>query len=119
MKTANITIIKEHIPVKYLGEDKVEGLIIEDVRTHEKKTLTVKGIFPYIGADPAIAFLSGLVKTDENGYIRVDEHMASSIPGIFAAGDCIAKDLRQVVTACNDGAIAAQSAYQYIFHSKA
>lgn len=52
--------------------------------------------------------------TDEAGYITVDHAMMTPVPGVFAAGDVISKELRQVVTAVNDGAIAAQSAFKYI-----
>ncbi len=52
--------------------------------------------------------------TDEAGYIVVDHSMMTPVPGVFAAGDVISKELRQVVTAVNDGAIAAQSAFKYI-----
>ena len=58
--------------------------------------------------------VKGYVDLDETGYIKVNELMETSVPDVFAAGDVIVKDLRQIVTAANDGAIAAQSAYKYI-----
>jgi len=63
---------------------------------------------------PSTQFVRGLVDLDENGYILVDSHMNSSAKGIFACGDCIHKVLRQVVTACSDGATAAYCAHLYL-----
>ena len=51
---------------------------------------------------------------DEKGYVKVNERMETAVPGVFGAGDCVAKELRQVITACGDGAVAAMSAARYI-----
>ena len=72
------------------------------------------GIFPYIGLDPATSFLKELGILDERGYMIVDENCETKAKGIYGAGDVIAKKLRQVVTATNDGAIAAQHAFHEI-----
>ena len=58
--------------------------------------------------------IAGQVKTDERGYVYTDENMMTSVPGVFAAGDIRVKNLRQIVTAASDGAIAAQAALKYI-----
>ena len=63
---------------------------------------------------PNTSFVSKLGITNEQGYILVDNNMETKVKGIFAAGDCIEKTLRQVVTACSDGAIAGQKSYHYI-----
>lgn len=72
------------------------------------------GVFEYIGAVPATDAIKDLGITDRLGYIEADAHMATKVPGIFGAGDCIQKHLRQISTACADGAIAAQEAAAYI-----
>ncbi|MGM9913225.1 thioredoxin-disulfide reductase [Floccifex sp.] len=109
-----IKIITKHIPKEIVSENgKVSGIVLENVDTHETQTIPCSGIFPYVGQDPMTQSLKDLGVCDERGYVIVDKNMETCIPGIYAAGDVIQKDLRQVVTATNDGAIAAQ----HIFHS--
>ena len=81
--------------------------------TGEEMIVPCKGIFPYIGADPCTGFVDARI-LDERGYILANPDMSTAIKGIYGAGDCIKKDLRQVVTACNDGAIAANSIIKYL-----
>ncbi len=104
-----IGIIRKHVPEELcIGDDRITGLKIRNVETGEIRTVPCSGIFPYIGADPCTEFLDPAI-LDEKGYVITDENMATPIPGIYAAGDCIRKQLRQVVTACSDGALAANS----------
>lgn len=108
-----IHIIKKHIPKEILSENgKVSGILLENVDTKETMTLNCQGIFPYVGQDPMSQCLESLDVLDERGYVLVDKNMETKVKGIYAAGDVLQKDLRQVVTATNDGAIAAQ----HIFH---
>ena len=108
-----IHIIKKHIPKEILSENgKVSGILLENVDTQETMTLNCQGIFPYVGQDPMSQCLEGLDVLDDRGYVLVDKNMETKVKGIYAAGDVLQKDLRQVVTATNDGAIAAQ----HIFH---
>ena len=74
----------------------------------------MQNVFPYIGADPVTGFLEGLDVLDDKGYIRVDGHMRTSVPGLYGAGDVTDKFLRQIVTAVSDGAVAAQDALHII-----
>ena len=71
--------------------------------------IEAKAIFPFVVLDPVTDFVKDLCITDENGYILTDENMETKVKDIFAAGDVRQKTLRQVVTATNDGAIAAQA----------
>ena len=104
-----IEIITKHLPESLVIENnRIVGLNIKDVDSGEISKVDCNGIFPYIGADPCTDFLDASI-LDERGYIIANNDMSTAIPGIYAAGDCIKKDLRQVVTACNDGAIAANS----------
>ena len=104
-----IEIIYKHLPDSLLIEDdKIKGLNIRNVENNDIETIECDGIFPYIGADPCTSFLDSSI-LDEYGYVVVNDDMSTAIEGIYAAGDCIQKKLRQVVTACNDGAIAANS----------
>lgn len=110
-----IEIITKHIPVEILDNGMyVTGIVFENVDTKEKLTLDTDGIFPYIGQDPATDFLKNLNVLNDYGYMIVDEHMETKVKGIYGAGDVIEKDLRQVVTATSDGAIAAQHAFHQI-----
>ena len=110
-----IEVIRKHVPVEVTGENgKVCGIVLKNVETEEKMTLNVKAVFPYIGQDPGTSFVSHLDILDAQRYILTDEHMATKVPGIYAAGDVVAKTLRQVVTATSDGAIAAQSVFHYL-----
>ena len=104
-----IEIITKSIPKKLrIEEDRITGLVIENVESGEESIVPCKGIFPYIGADACTDFVDPAI-LDEKGYIITNPDMSTAIKGIYGAGDCIRKDLRQVVTACNDGAIAANS----------
>lgn len=97
-----------------LGTDKVEAIKICDVTSKEEKSISVDGVFVYIGKKPANDLVKQLVRVDEQGYIIVNQNMMTSHPGIFAAGDVRQTPLRQVVTAVGDGAIAAVMAEHYI-----
>ena len=109
MANEKIEVITKVIPEALrIEDDRITGLKIKNVETGETSTIDCAGIFPYIGADPCTDFLDQSI-LDEKGYIIVNSDMSTAIKGIYAAGDCIVKDLRQVVTACNDGAIAANS----------
>ena len=89
-------------------ERKVSGLVIEDSLTGELSTIKTNGIFPFIGLDPITEFVRDLGICNEQGYLIVDKNQETKVKGIFGAGDVIEKELRQVVTATNDGAIAGQ-----------
>ena len=108
-KKDNIDVIYHHTADGLLLEnDRVVGLTIKDTHTGETKTIECSGVFPYMGADPVTNFVNPEL-LDERGYIKTNDDMSTSITGIFAAGDCRVKGLRQVITACSDGAIAANS----------
>jgi thioredoxin reductase (NADPH) len=103
------TVVKE---IK--GENKVEELILENVKNAEKKRLKVEGCFIFIGMQPNSHLVKDLVALDEWGYIVTDNYCSTSVPGIFAAGDVRNNVLKQIVTAASDGAIAAVSAEKYV-----
>lgn len=97
-----------------VGTDSVEQIILRNVQTNKETTLAVDGVFVLVGLDPNTKFLAGSINLDEHGYIITDENMQTNIPGVFAAGDVRKKLLRQIVTACADGAIAAIAAQKHI-----
>lgn len=110
-----IKFVWDSVPVKIEGDDSgVSAVHIKNVKTGDRSVLDVKGIFIYIGYNPSVEFLKGLVNLNENNYIITDEYMSTSVPGIFAAGDVRAKPLKQIATAVGDGATAAVAAERYI-----
>ena len=110
----NVEVLYSHVVKEICGEDSVEKLILEDVKTGEKKELPVNGIFIAVGIHPDSELVKGIVDMDQAGYVIADETCVSSCPGIFAAGDVRKKPIRQVVTAVADGANAATSAGTYV-----
>lgn len=113
-KNPKIKFLWSHIVKAIEGEKKVERLILEDLKTQEEKVFPIDGVFIYIGLSPQTELFSSLLKLDPNGFIITDENMQTSVPGIFTAGDIRVKNLRQIVTALADGAIAATSAGKYL-----
>ncbi len=112
--TDNIEILYDTVPDSITGSDAVEGLNVHNVKTNETKTLTLDGVFIAVGTHPVTEYLKGILDMDEKGYIKADESCATSVPGIFAAGDVRTKALRQIVTAASDGANAVTSAQEYL-----
>lgn len=113
----NINLITDHVVLKVLGTEdkkKVGKLEIQNIKTKEISEITTDALFPYIGSDPVTKFVKDLDICDSNGYIIVNDKCQTKIPGLYAAGDVIAKNLRQIVTAVNDGAIAAQYLINFI-----
>ncbi|HQG30291.1 MAG TPA: FAD-dependent oxidoreductase, partial [Deltaproteobacteria bacterium] len=98
-----------------IGDTVVKGVRLSDSTDPSKKrTIDVDGVFIFTGNVPNTGFVRGLVACDKDGFIKVDAMMRTSAKGIFACGDCTEKLLRQVVTACGDGATAAFASEQYI-----
>ncbi|QIK68873.1 FAD-dependent oxidoreductase [Erysipelothrix sp. HDW6C] len=116
LNNPKINVIRKHIPTDYVVKDgKIGGMQFENLETGEKTVIEAQGVFPYIGAIPATSFLQGHEGVlDEEGYMIVDAHLQTNIPGVFGAGDVIQKNLRQIVTATSDGAITAQNAFHFI-----
>ncbi len=111
----NIPVIWDSVVERIEGKGKVERIIIRNVKTGETKEMEVDGVFIAIGIQPQTEIASKLgVEMDSYGYIKVDKRQATNVDGVFAAGDCCDNPLKQVVTACGDGAVAAYSAYEYI-----
>lgn len=110
----NIKLMPRHIPLAIKGERRVGALTVKNLDTDETYDLEVSGVFEAIGLIPDNGVFAELAATDENGYILTDEEMRTGTEGLFAAGDTRRKHLRQIVTACSDGAVAATSAHHYL-----
>ncbi len=112
-KNNKIEILWDSTVDSYIGNNLIEGVRLNNVKTGEKTDLSVSGVFLFIGWFPNTGFIQDVEK-DSNGFIKTDENMQTAIPGLFAAGDCRVKSFRQVVTAVGDGAIAADSIEKYL-----
>ena len=110
----NVEVLWSHVVEEICGEDMTESLQIKDVKTGELKNLPVAGIFVAVGIVPQTEIYKGLVDMNQGGYVIAGEDCATSVPGIYAAGDLRAKNLRQIITAVADGANAATSAWGYM-----
>jgi thioredoxin reductase (NADPH) len=110
----NVSLKLEHIPVSINGDKGVESITIEDVKTKERNTIPVKGVFVFVGIKPQTSFLHNVEK-DELGFIKADPYtLMSSMPGVFCAGDSHSKKLLQVATAVGEGALAATAAEEFV-----
>lgn len=106
----NIELILSGVVEDIIGEQKVEAVKIKNLVSGESSVIDVSGVFVAVGRIPNTKLFEGQLDLDDNGYIRCDAFGKTSVNGVYAAGDIISKALRQVVTACSDGAIAAESA---------
>jgi thioredoxin reductase (NADPH) len=100
------------------GNQVVRSVLIKNVKTGEIKEFNTDGIFLFVGLIPRTQFLKGLIQMNEEGYIITDENCETSAKGIYAAGDCRKKLLRQISTAVGEGATAAFAAEKYLESKK-
>ena len=110
----NVKIILGATVKKYLGDKELRGITIEDAKTGEVSDIELDGLFLAVGLVPQNGVFEGVIELDERGYIKAGEDTLTSTEGIFAAGDCRTKRIRQVATAAADGAVAAVSACDFI-----
>ena len=84
--------------LEIVGDTKVEGVHFKSTQNGEETTVKCDGVFEYIGLTPTTDCFKDLDVLNKFGYVEVDERMATKVPGIFGAGDCVTKNLRQVIT---------------------
>lgn len=113
-----IDFIMESKIIEFIGNEKLERVKIQNQRTNEITEMNIDGVFIFIGYVPNTEKLKGIVELNQWNEIIVDKNMATNIPGVFAAGDSIAKRFRQVTTAVADGTIAALAASEYVNNLK-
>lgn len=114
MNAENVEFKWDSTVTELLHEDKITGVKIKNVKTGEESIIDCDGVFVSVGRKPATDFLGSQLDLDESGYIIADETTKTSIPGVYAVGDIRTKQLRQVVTAVSDGAMAVHSAEEYL-----
>lgn len=108
-----VTIYPYQDVLEFMGEEKLSGVRFRSTKTGEERSVSCDGVFEFIGLEPTTEFAEKLGVLDR-GYVTADRNMHTAVPGVFAAGDCTVKTLRQVITACGDGAIAAEEAAHYV-----
>ncbi len=113
---SNIEILWNKIVIEIKGGDFIEEAILQDTKTNIKTTLRINALFVAIGYKPNTQIIRGLADLDYQGFIITDSEMRTSCEGLFAAGDCIKKTVRQLITCAAEGAVAAMSAHSYIKH---
>lgn len=110
----NIEIIYTSTVTAVIGGDSLTAIEIENAETKERKRIETDGLFVAVGLIPDTKEFAGAVALNEYGYVKADETCATDIPGVFTAGDCRTKEIRQISTAVSDGAVAALAAVRYI-----
>ena len=106
----NVEFIWNSQVSELLGDEKLSGVKLRNVLSGEEQELQLDGLFISIGRQPATELFRGQLELDEGGYIVADESTRTSIPGVYAVGDVRTKEVRQIVTAAADGAVAAHYA---------
>ena len=113
-KKENIEFVLHGVVTSLLADERLKGVEITDTRTEEKRHLALEGLFIAIGQLPANQAFAKFVDLDTTGYIAAGENCRTKTPGIFTAGDCRTKGVRQLATAAADGAVAGLAASEYI-----
>ncbi len=114
MQTENVEFRWNSVITELLHDEKLTGVRLENVKTGEQELLPCDGVFVSVGRVPVTELVQGQLELDAGGYVVADETTATSIPGVYAVGDVRTKQLRQVVTAVADGAVAVHQAEQYL-----
>lgn len=109
-----VSFVWDSVVEEVLGDDKVAGVRVRNLKTGALTTLEADGVFPYIGHIPNTWLFKDALELDENGYIVADERTRTRVPGVFAAGDVVDHVYRQAITAAGDGCKAAMEATWFL-----
>ena len=110
----NVELVLDSTVAGLSGEDRLGTVTVENKFSKERRELPVSGLFVAVGILPRTELVRGQIELDEGGFIVTDRNLQTSVPGVFAAGDVRDTPLRQVVTACADGAVAATKTIEYL-----
>ena len=113
-KNEKIEFVWDSVVKEIKGDNLVNTVVLENVKTKEISNLSVNGVFPYIGMTPNVENISGQLQQDARGFVVTDETMSTSVEGVFAIGDVRTTPLRQVITAAADAAVGAVYAVKYL-----
>jgi len=118
LSNPKIKMLWNSVVQRIKGDSIVRSIVIKNVKTGEIDEFNTEGVFLFVGVSPRTQFLKNLITFDEAGYIVTDENCETSIKGVFAAGDCRKRLLRQIATAVGDGATAAFATEKYLEERK-
>jgi thioredoxin reductase (NADPH) len=115
LKKSKVKLMLSAVIKEIKGDKTVKSIIVQDLKTKSAKEIPMDGIFVAIGTVPASELVRNIgAKVDEGGFIEVDREQMTSVPGVFAAGDCSNNKTKRIVTAAAEGSIAAEMAYEHI-----
>ena len=114
LESPKIEVIWNSEPRAFVGENQLEKLRIENVKTKEVRELATDGVFIFVGYTPRTDLVKGLVPLNEWGYVETQEDMSTQVPGVYVAGDIRSKRFRQITTAVADGTIAALAVQKFV-----
>jgi len=114
LESPRIEVIWNSEPRAFVGENQLEKLRIENVKTKEVRELATDGVFIFVGYTPRTDLVKGLVQMNEWGYVETQEDMSTEVPGVYVAGDIRSKRFRQITTAVADGTIAALAVQKFV-----
>lgn len=113
-KDPKISFLTNKVVEEITGESTVTGIRLKDSKTGEVSTINTQGFFLAIGHKPNTDFLNNVVELDAKGYVVTKEYTQTSVPGIFAAGDCVDHRYRQAIVAAGQGCMAAMDAQKWL-----
>ena len=114
MANPKITFVWNSVVEEILGDEKVNGVRLRNVKTDERSVLPIDGVFIFVGYSPNSELFQGQIEMDKHGYIRTDQRQHTSVEGVFAAGEIADPVFRQVVSSAGMGAAAAIEATHYV-----
>lgn len=114
MQANNVEFVWNSALSEFYHDGRMQGVQLKNLQTGEVRRIECDGVFISVGRTPASALVAGQIGLDEAGYVIADESTATSIPGVYAVGDVRTKQVRQIVTAVADGAVAAHMAEEYL-----
>ena len=113
-KQPKIEVCTGHLVVGAEGQKHLERVVIEGVEGGDRRKVEADGLFVFIGAEPRTQWLEGVVDRDEQGFIRSNDRMETSVPGVFVAGDVRAGSVKRIASAVGEGAMAVQAIHGYL-----
>ncbi len=112
--TNNITLMTPYAPIALSATGNLTGITVKNTQTNEEKAIPASAVFVAFGRQPDCSLILNLADFDEQGYVASGENCSTKTPGLFVAGDCRSKDVRQLTTETADGTIAATAACEYL-----
>ncbi len=110
----NVELVLDSTVERFIDDGGLKGIEVVNVKSGEKRIIDIDGAFVAVGQIPQCQIFNGLITLDEGGYISAGENCRTNVEGIFVAGDCRNKSVRQLTTACSDGSVSALAACEYL-----